>query len=180
MKIRGRPRHNEVSINESKEADDSCDPLEIEDRGPNPEQHYHSRGCNESWRRSSTSLSQATGKSCYFATLMAFDRGNGASSSAISEFRAGEGRAGWAPHGGRTPEEWRRFHQDTIADPARWLFRRGHGSELPEGFISRRCEACSMGRSDRRTARRPPNESIVTGWEPASSRKGCRVRSKLA
>jgi RNA polymerase sigma-70 factor (ECF subfamily) len=40
MKIRRRPRHNEVSINESKETDDPCDPLEIEDRGPNPEQHY--------------------------------------------------------------------------------------------------------------------------------------------
>jgi RNA polymerase sigma-70 factor (ECF subfamily) len=40
MKIRRRPCHKEVSIDESKETDDSYIPLEIEDWGPNPEQHY--------------------------------------------------------------------------------------------------------------------------------------------
>jgi RNA polymerase sigma-70 factor, ECF subfamily len=40
MKIRRRPRHKEVSIDESEEADDSCIPPEIEDCGPNPEQRY--------------------------------------------------------------------------------------------------------------------------------------------
>jgi RNA polymerase sigma-70 factor (ECF subfamily) len=40
MKIRRRSCHKEVSIDESKETDDSCIPLEIEDWGPNPEQHY--------------------------------------------------------------------------------------------------------------------------------------------
>jgi RNA polymerase sigma-70 factor (ECF subfamily) len=40
MKIRRRPRHKEVSIDDSKETDDSCVPLEIEDWGPNPEQRY--------------------------------------------------------------------------------------------------------------------------------------------
>ena len=40
MNIRRRSRHNQVSIDEPKETDESCDPLEIEDGGPNPEQHY--------------------------------------------------------------------------------------------------------------------------------------------
>src|ERR1700689_656325 len=40
MKIRRRPLHKEISIDESKETDDSCVPLEIEDWGPNPEQRY--------------------------------------------------------------------------------------------------------------------------------------------
>ena len=40
MKIRRRPGYKEVSIDESKETDDSCVPLEIEDWGPNPEQRY--------------------------------------------------------------------------------------------------------------------------------------------
>jgi RNA polymerase sigma-70 factor (ECF subfamily) len=40
MNIRRRPCHKEVSIDESKETDDSCVPLEIEDRGPSPEQRY--------------------------------------------------------------------------------------------------------------------------------------------
>jgi RNA polymerase sigma-70 factor (ECF subfamily) len=40
MKIRTRPRHTEVSVDESKEPDEPCVPLEIEDWGPNPEQHY--------------------------------------------------------------------------------------------------------------------------------------------
>jgi RNA polymerase sigma-70 factor, ECF subfamily len=40
MKIRRRPRSKEVSIDEPKETDDSWAPLEIEDRGPNPEQRY--------------------------------------------------------------------------------------------------------------------------------------------
>jgi RNA polymerase sigma-70 factor (ECF subfamily) len=43
MKIRRRPRHKEVSIDEPKETEDSCVPLEIEDWGPNPEQHYSKR-----------------------------------------------------------------------------------------------------------------------------------------
>jgi RNA polymerase sigma-70 factor, ECF subfamily len=37
MKIRRSRSHKEVSIDESKEMDDSCPPLEIEDWGPNPE-----------------------------------------------------------------------------------------------------------------------------------------------
>jgi RNA polymerase sigma-70 factor, ECF subfamily len=40
MNIRRRSRHNQVSIDEPKETAESCDPLEIEDCGPNPEQHY--------------------------------------------------------------------------------------------------------------------------------------------
>ena len=40
MKIRRRPRYKQVSIDEWKETDDSCVPLEIEDWGPNPEQRY--------------------------------------------------------------------------------------------------------------------------------------------
>jgi RNA polymerase sigma-70 factor, ECF subfamily len=40
MNIRRRRCHKEVSIDESKETDDSCVPLEIEDWGPNPEQRY--------------------------------------------------------------------------------------------------------------------------------------------
>lgn len=40
MKIRRRPRQKEVSIDDSKETDDSSVPLEIEDWGPNPEQRY--------------------------------------------------------------------------------------------------------------------------------------------
>jgi RNA polymerase sigma-70 factor (ECF subfamily) len=40
MKIRKRPRHTEIAIDESKETDDSWAPLEIEDWGPNPEQLY--------------------------------------------------------------------------------------------------------------------------------------------
>jgi RNA polymerase sigma-70 factor, ECF subfamily len=40
MNIRRRSRHNQVSIDEPKESAESCDPLEIEDCGPNPEQHY--------------------------------------------------------------------------------------------------------------------------------------------
>jgi RNA polymerase sigma-70 factor (ECF subfamily) len=40
MKIRRRPRQKEVSIEDSKETDDSSVPLEIEDWGPNPEQRY--------------------------------------------------------------------------------------------------------------------------------------------
>lgn len=40
MTIRRRPRCKEVSIDESNETDDSWAPLEIEDRGPNPEQRY--------------------------------------------------------------------------------------------------------------------------------------------
>ena len=40
MNIRRRSRHNQVSIDKPKETDESCDPLEIEDGGPNPEQHY--------------------------------------------------------------------------------------------------------------------------------------------
>jgi RNA polymerase sigma-70 factor, ECF subfamily len=41
MKVRRRrPRQKEVSIDESKETDDSRVPLEIEDWGPNPEQRY--------------------------------------------------------------------------------------------------------------------------------------------
>jgi RNA polymerase sigma-70 factor (ECF subfamily) len=43
MKIRRRRRHKEVSIDESKETDDACVPLEIEDWGPNPEQRYSQR-----------------------------------------------------------------------------------------------------------------------------------------
>jgi RNA polymerase sigma-70 factor (ECF subfamily) len=43
MNIRRRPCRKEVSIDESKETDDSCVPLEIEDWGPNPEQHYSKR-----------------------------------------------------------------------------------------------------------------------------------------
>jgi RNA polymerase sigma-70 factor (ECF subfamily) len=40
MKIRRRLRYKEIAIDESKETDDSCVPVEIEDWGPNPEQHY--------------------------------------------------------------------------------------------------------------------------------------------
>ena len=40
MNIRRRSRHNQVSIDEPNETAESCDPLEIEDCGPNPEQHY--------------------------------------------------------------------------------------------------------------------------------------------
>jgi RNA polymerase sigma-70 factor, ECF subfamily len=40
MKIRRRPRHKEIAIDEPKETHDSCVPLEIEDWGPNPEQRY--------------------------------------------------------------------------------------------------------------------------------------------
>jgi RNA polymerase sigma-70 factor, ECF subfamily len=40
MKIRRRPGHKEIAIDESKETDDSCVPLEIEDWGPDPEQRY--------------------------------------------------------------------------------------------------------------------------------------------
>jgi RNA polymerase sigma-70 factor (ECF subfamily) len=40
MKIRRRPLHKEIAIDEPKETDDSSIPLEIEDWGPNPEQRY--------------------------------------------------------------------------------------------------------------------------------------------
>ena len=40
MKIRRRPLHKEIAIDESKETGDSSIPLEIEDWGPNPEQRY--------------------------------------------------------------------------------------------------------------------------------------------
>ena len=40
MTIRRRPRYKEVPIDESKETDYCCVPLEIEDWGPNPEQRY--------------------------------------------------------------------------------------------------------------------------------------------
>jgi RNA polymerase sigma-70 factor, ECF subfamily len=40
INVRRRSRHNQVSIDEPKETAESRDPLEIEDCGPNPEQHY--------------------------------------------------------------------------------------------------------------------------------------------
>jgi hypothetical protein len=43
MKIRRSRYHKEVSIDESKEMEDSCVPLEIEDWRPNPEQRYSQR-----------------------------------------------------------------------------------------------------------------------------------------
>ena len=40
LKIRRRPRHKEIALDEPKETADSWVPLEIEDWGPNPEQRY--------------------------------------------------------------------------------------------------------------------------------------------